>query len=299
MSKIKFTLDSMNHTAKGYRLGEVYDTSERSESKKSPGKFAHTIKGIGLPDAGVREWEDSLFTCFQFSDKSPEYPMYKEFRAKHVVVQETPIVQPQAQVVAPVTQPVKEQPIVASAPIQEKTKESQKVDNDAVRGIIGNDILLAGLQKIDFASLQLTMMKLEGGKILISFVLDGMPPLSFTAGDISSEQIVNEVVETFSESAIIISSIRSWKEALNVEEAKQKANVAAAAKKNAEPKEPTAEKTKGGKKTTVAASITPEEMPMDEPDDLPDEPASDEPDDDFGGESNPDGLSDGVKTFEL
>lgn len=242
MGKIKFVDNAGNFTAKGYVLNEVYETGPRTESGKNPGKFFYKVTGKNV--AGNNEWETNLFLYFKFPSNSEEANQANAYLAtlKAIpIAQPAPVAQtaPVAQVSSqPATQTMPTPSVIDTTPVTPVYQEVKPVVKTNER-----DILLAGLTSLDFQSLNLKLLKIEG-KITLSIIVDGMPPLAINSGDISAASVVEQIVSTFSESAQIVSTIREWRKGLSelqAELAKEsvdtKAKVDAKAKRVAKAKE--------------------------------------------------------------
>ena len=276
MGKIKFVSNEGNFTAKGYVLNEIYETGPRTESGKHPGKFYYSVKGKNV--AGINEWETNLFLYFKFPSGSEEANQANAYLA---TLKGTPVATP-----APVAQTasvaqVAPQQVVQStasvaqvaptahvsiAPTQVQESRAVNSSKDVVR-----DILLAGLTNLDFQSLNLKLLKIEG-KITLSIIVDGMPPLAINSGDISAASIVEQIVSTFSENALIVSTIREWNKSLKELQADTEEKIKKAKEANVKADQPIDATPKDTKKTRgTTKATTPVETA------IPNEPVTEEP----------------------
>lgn len=280
MGKIKFVSNEGNFTAKGYVLNEVYETGPRTESGKNPGKFYYSVKGKNV--AGINEWETNLFLYFKFPSGSEEANQANAYLAilkgtpvapvvQTAPIQQSPTIAPQqpsgtpVQPTAPITQ-VAPATHVSVAPTQVQDGRAVNSSKEVVR-----DILLAGLTNLDFQSLNLKLLKIEG-KITLSVIMDGMPPLAINSGDISAASIVEQIVSTFSENALIVSTIREWNKSLKELQTDTEEKIKKAKEANVKADQPIVEAPKDAKKTrSVAKATTPVETA------IPNEPIAEEP----------------------
>ena len=261
MGKIKFVSNEGNFTAKGYVLNEIYETGPRTESGKHPGKFYYSVKGKNV--AGINEWETNLFLYFKFPSGSEEANQANAYLA---TLKGTPVATP-----APVAQTASVAQVaptahVSIAPTQVQESRAVNSSKDVVR-----DILLAGLTNLDFQSLNLKLLKIEG-KITLSVIVDGMPPLAINSGDISAASIVEQIVSTFSENALIVSTIREWNKSLKELQVDTEEKIKKAKEANVKADQPIIDAPKDTKKTRgTTKATTPVETA------IPNEPVTGEP----------------------
>lgn len=269
MGKVKFVSNEGNFTAKGYVLNEVYETGPRTESGKNPGKFYYSVKGKNV--AGINEWETNLFLYFKFPSGSEEANQANAYLA---TLKGTPVATPApvAQT-APVAQVAPQQAIQPTAPAAHVSiAPTQVQDGRAVNSSkeVVRDILLAGLTNLDFQSLNLKLLKIEG-KITLSVIMDGMPPLAINSGDISAASIVEQIVSTFSENALIVSTIREWNKSLKELQSDTEEKIKKAKEANVKADQPIVETPKDAKKGRGAAKAT---VPVETA--IPNEPIAEE-----------------------
>jgi len=280
MGKIKFVSNEGNFTAKGYVLNEVYETGPRTESGKHPGKFYYSVKGRNV--AGINEWETNLFLYFKFPSGSEEANQANAYLAilkgtpvapvvQTAPIQQSPTIAPQQPSGTPVQPTAPVMQVVPTAHISVASTQVQ--DGRAVNSSkeVVRDILLAGLTNLDFQSLNLKLLKIEG-KITLSVIVDGMPPLAINSGDISAASIVEQIVSTFSENALIVSTIREWNKSLKELQVDTEEKIKKAKEANVKADQPIVETPKDAKKSRGAAKAT---IPVETA--IPNEPVAEEP----------------------
>lgn len=280
MGKIKFVSNEGNFTAKGYVLNEVYETGPRTESGKNPGKFYYSVKGKNV--TGINEWETNLFLYFKFPSNSEEAKQANAYLESLKGITTTPGTQVASPIqTAPVTQvaPVQtapvQQPVISTPPVLpyelQTGIQAQKVTSAVIEKNVTKDILLAGLTNLDFQSLNLKLLKIEG-KITLSVIVDGMPPLAINSGDISAASIVEQIVSTFSENALIVSTIREWNKSLKELQVDTEEKIKKAKEANVKADQPIVETPKDAKKSRGTAKAT---IPVETA--IPNEPVTEEP----------------------
>lgn len=95
--------------------------------------------------------------------------------------------------------------------LKEEVKPIQQAN--PTNSVEKKDILLAGLQTLNFDTLNLKLNK-TNGKLSMVVILDSMPPLGINSDDMSAQELVDQILNAFSENALIISSIKEWNKSL-------------------------------------------------------------------------------------
>lgn len=343
MSKYQFVDKGANLQSKGFIKDQVYEVKDRRPVPNEQGTFMFTVEGPGLVKPlvlreGTINREFALLS--ETVQQAPVQQVVPQAPQPSVQQQPQPVSNPvlaQQPLPQPQGVPIPQQPKVSAEQIVKtvengiihlesilkriESKPQPQVVQTEQKGSV-KDLLLSELLKLDFTACNIKIIKTEKDTS-VSVIVDGLPPLSLTAKDVSEEEIVKMITQTFTESAMVVTSCREWIkriQELNAEkeaEAKKAKESLEKAKKEAvKPADTKTETSKadskaGGKKTTIPVEKKAEmeqkaadqasfvyEAPAEE-DDLPIEEPSNDLTEFSAEEANQSGLSPDVEIFEL